>query len=55
MKEKYLPAVASGEKIAAFCLTEPSTGSDASSVQTRAVKQEDGSFVMNGGKIWITG
>ncbi|CAG5109748.1 Oidioi.mRNA.OKI2018_I69.chr2.g4243.t1.cds [Oikopleura dioica] len=55
MKEKYLPLVASGEKIAAFCLTEPSTGSDASSVQTRAVKQEDGSYLMNGGKIWITG
>ena len=55
MKEKYLPAVASGEKIAAFCLTEPSTGSDASSVQTRAVKQDDGSYLMNGGKIWITG
>jgi len=54
-KDRYLADCASGEKMAAFCLTEPSTGSDASSVQTRAVLQPDGSYKMNGGKIWITG
>jgi len=54
-KEKYLPKLASGENLAAFALTEPSSGSDAQSIRTRAVLSEDGShFILNGGKIWIS-
>src|SRR5436190_10203402 len=53
-KEKYLPRLATGELVAAFCLTEPGSGSDAASIKTRAVRQPDGSFVLNGSKIWIT-
>lgn len=53
-KEKYLPRVTGGE-FAAFCLTEPSAGSDAGSIKTRAVKSADGShYVLNGSKIWIS-
>ncbi|KAL4226656.1 acyl-CoA dehydrogenase [Mactra antiquata] len=54
-KQKYLPKLATGEHMAAFCLTEPSSGSDAASIQTRATLSEDGkTFYLNGGKIWIT-
>jgi len=54
-KAKYLPTLATGEKFAAFCLTEPASGSDAASIQTRAVKTDDGSaYILNGGKIWIS-
>lgn len=53
-KKKYLPALASGERIAAFCLTESGSGSDAGSIKTKAEKQADGSWVLNGEKIWIT-
>jgi acyl-CoA dehydrogenase family protein 9 len=53
-KEKYLPKLASGEMIAAFCLTEPGSGSDAASIKTTAVKQPDGSWILNGEKLWIT-
>ncbi|XP_050813768.1 complex I assembly factor ACAD9, mitochondrial isoform X3 [Gopherus flavomarginatus] len=54
-KAKYLPKLASGEHIAAFCLTEPGSGSDAASIQTRATMSEDGkSFLLNGSKIWIS-
>ncbi|XP_078001091.1 complex I assembly factor ACAD9, mitochondrial-like [Glandiceps talaboti] len=54
-KAKYLPKLATGEHTAAFCLTEPSSGSDAASIQTRATLSEDGKhFLLNGGKIWIT-
>ena len=53
-KSKYLPKLASGEMIAAFCLTEPGSGSDAASIKTTAVKQSDGSFILNGEKLWIT-
>ncbi|XP_074862336.1 complex I assembly factor ACAD9, mitochondrial [Carettochelys insculpta] len=54
-KAKYLPKLASGEYIAAFCLTEPGSGSDAASIQTRATMSEDGkSFLLNGSKIWIS-
>jgi very long chain acyl-CoA dehydrogenase len=52
-KRKYLPRLSSGELVAAYCLTEPSSGSDASSIRTRAVKSEDGKhYILNGGKIW---
>uniref|UniRef100_A0A3B4U3Q8 Complex I assembly factor ACAD9, mitochondrial n=1 Tax=Seriola dumerili TaxID=41447 RepID=A0A3B4U3Q8_SERDU len=54
-KEKYLPKLASGEHIAAFCLTEPGSGSDAASIQTRATLSEDGKhYLINGSKIWIS-
>lgn len=53
-KDKWLPKLASGEIMAAFCLTEPSSGSDAYSIKTKAMKQEDGSWKINGQKLWIT-
>ncbi len=53
MKEKYLPAVVSGEKFAAFGLTEANAGSDASGIQTTAVLDGD-HWVLNGTKQWIT-
>jgi acyl-CoA dehydrogenase family protein 9 len=53
-KARYLPRLATGELIAAFCLTEAGSGSDAASVKTHAVKSADGSWVLNGEKIWIT-
>uniref|UniRef100_A0A7M4F509 Very long-chain specific acyl-CoA dehydrogenase, mitochondrial n=1 Tax=Crocodylus porosus TaxID=8502 RepID=A0A7M4F509_CROPO len=54
-KEKYLPKLASGETVAAFCLTEPSSGSDAASIQTMAEPSACGNFyTLNGGKIWIS-
>ncbi|KZS10791.1 Acyl-CoA dehydrogenase family member 9, mitochondrial [Daphnia magna] len=54
-KKKYLPKVATGEQFAAFCLTEPSSGSDANSIRTRAVLSPDGKhFILNGSKIWIS-
>ncbi len=53
LKNKYLPALASGEKMAAFALTEPNAGSDASGIQTTAVLDGD-QWVLNGTKQWIT-
>uniref|UniRef100_A0A8C5QN91 Acyl-CoA dehydrogenase family member 9 n=1 Tax=Leptobrachium leishanense TaxID=445787 RepID=A0A8C5QN91_9ANUR len=54
-KAKYLPKLASGEHIAAFCLTEPGSGSDAASIQTRATLSADGKhYILNGSKIWIS-
>ena len=52
-KEKYLPSVASGEKFAAFGLTEANAGSDASGINTTAVLEDD-EWVLNGTKQWIT-
>ncbi|HEX9733522.1 MAG TPA: acyl-CoA dehydrogenase family protein [Thermoanaerobaculia bacterium] len=49
----YYDKLASGEMIAAFCLTEPGAGSDAASIRTSAVEQDD-CFLLNGSKIWIT-
>merc|ERR1719249_269395 len=54
-KEQYLPKLATGEQFAAFALTEPSSGSDAGSIKTRAVLNEAGThWILNGGKIWIS-
>ncbi|HGY56132.1 MAG TPA: acyl-CoA dehydrogenase [Caldithrix abyssi] len=54
-KKKYLPKLATGEMIAAYCLTEPGAGSDAAGIKTRAVRDEKkGVYVLNGSKIWIT-
>jgi very long chain acyl-CoA dehydrogenase len=54
-KDKYLADLATGRRIAAFCLTEPGSGSDASSIKTRAVLSADGKhWILNGSKIWIS-
>jgi len=54
-KKKYLPKLATGELMVAFCLTEPSSGSDAASIRTTAKLSEDGShWILNGGKLWIS-
>jgi acyl-CoA dehydrogenase family member 9 len=53
-RARYLPRLASGEMIAAFCLTESSAGSDAASIRTKAEKGADGVWTLNGEKIWIT-
>jgi hypothetical protein len=53
-KKKYVTPIASGQAIGAFALTEPQSGSDATAMRCRAVKQADGSFRINGKKSWIT-
>jgi acyl-CoA dehydrogenase family protein 9 len=53
-KQRYLPRLATGELVAAFGLTEPGAGSDAASIKMRARPEADGSFVLDGSKIWIT-
>lgn len=52
-KEKFLPRLASGETIGAFCLTEANAGSDAGGVETTAIRNGD-TFVLNGTKIFVT-
>jgi alkylation response protein AidB-like acyl-CoA dehydrogenase len=52
-KARWLPKLATGEMIAAFCLTEPGAGSDAASIKTTAVRDGD-EWVLNGNKLWIT-
>ena len=52
-KQAYLPAVARGEKIAAFALTEPGSGSDVANVETRAI-EADGGYVVDGAKTYIS-
>jgi acyl-CoA dehydrogenase family protein 9 len=52
-KERFLPDLATGRKLAAFALTEPAAGSDAYNVESRAVLQSDGSWVLNGEKRYI--
>ncbi len=53
-KKKWLPLLSSGEVIAAFCLTEPGSGSDAYSIKTKATDNKDGTFTISGQKLWIT-
>ncbi|MHC4823269.1 MAG: acyl-CoA dehydrogenase family protein [Planctomycetota bacterium] len=53
LKAKYLPQLADGSMLGAYCLTEPQAGSDAAAVRTTAVKA-DGGYVLNGTKAWIT-
>jgi acyl-CoA dehydrogenase family protein 9 len=52
-KERFLPDLAGGRKLAGFALTEPGAGSDAYEIQSRAVQQPDGSWVLNGEKRFI--
>ncbi len=54
-KQKYLPGLISGELAASYCLTEPSSGSDALAAKTRADLTEDGEhYILNGQKMWIS-
>ncbi|MGK0365813.1 MAG: alkylation response protein AidB-like acyl-CoA dehydrogenase [Saprospiraceae bacterium] len=54
-KAKYLPGLATGELKASYCLTEPSSGSDALAAKTTAVLTDDGKhYIINGQKMWIT-
>ncbi|PYR78922.1 MAG: acyl-CoA dehydrogenase [Acidobacteria bacterium] len=53
-KAKYLPGLVSGEMVGAYCLSESGSGSDALAARTRATKQADGSWILNGEKMWIT-
>ncbi len=53
-KQKYLPKLMTGELVGAYCLSEAGSGSDALGAKTRAARQADGSFVLNGEKMWIT-
>ena len=52
-KERYLPKLASGEWCGSFCLSEPSSGSDALAMRTRAVPT-NGGYLLNGEKMWVT-
>jgi alkylation response protein AidB-like acyl-CoA dehydrogenase len=52
-KERFLPRLATGEMIAAFCLTEPGSGSDAASIRTTASRDGD-DWIIDGNKLWIT-
>ena len=52
-KERFLPDLASGRKLAGFALTEPNAGSDAYNIESRAVQQPDGYWVLNGEKRYI--
>ena len=53
-KQKYLPAMASGEMIGAIAMSEPAAGSDLQGVKTTALKQADGTYLINGSKTFIT-
>jgi alkylation response protein AidB-like acyl-CoA dehydrogenase len=54
-RAKYLPKLATGELIAAYCLTEPGSGSDALAARTKATLSEDGKhYILRGQKMWIT-
>ena len=53
-KAKYLPKLVSGEWVGAYCLSETESGSDALNAKTRAIRNEDGDFILNGEKMWIT-
>jgi alkylation response protein AidB-like acyl-CoA dehydrogenase len=53
-KRRYLPKLMTGELVGAYCLSEPGSGSDALGAKASAVRQPDGSFVLNGEKMWIT-
>jgi alkylation response protein AidB-like acyl-CoA dehydrogenase len=54
-KKKYLPKIATGELLAAYCLSEPQAGSDSLASNTRAVLSPDGkNWILNGQKMWIT-
>ena len=53
-KQKYIPSLMSGDLVGAYCLSETGSGSDALGAKTRASRQPDGSYLLNGEKMWIT-
>lgn len=53
-KEEYLKPLAMGQKLGAYCLSEPGVGSDATQQATTAMLQSDGTYIVNGAKNWIT-
>ncbi len=53
-KQRYLPRLVTGEWVGAYCLSESGSGSDALGAKTRAVRRPDGSYVLNGEKMWIS-
>src|SRR2546421_9685215 len=53
-KEKYLPRMATGEIRAAFSLSEPQLGSDVQAIKASATKSDDGTYEINGQKMWVT-
>src|SRR5215216_2868573 len=53
-KKKYLPRMATGEVRGAFSMSEPGLGSDVAAIKTKAVKQGDGDYTINGQKMWLT-
>ncbi len=53
-RERWLPGIASGELITAVAMTEPGIGSDLASMQATAIRQDDGSYLVNGAKTFIT-
>jgi alkylation response protein AidB-like acyl-CoA dehydrogenase len=53
-KQRWLPGICSGELITAVAMTEPGTGSDLAGIRTKAIRQEDGSYLVDGAKTFIT-
>ena len=53
-QKKYLPGIISGDLVGAYCLSESGSGSDALGARAKATRQPDGSWVLNGEKMWIT-
>ena len=53
-KERFLPRMATGEVRGAFSMSEPGLGSDVAGIRTKATKQGDGSYVIDGQKMWLT-
>lgn len=53
-KQRWLPKTVTGELIASIAMTEPNTGSDLKGIETTAVKQKDGSYILNGQKTFIS-
>ncbi|MFL6095713.1 MAG: acyl-CoA dehydrogenase family protein, partial [Blastococcus sp.] len=53
-KERFLPRMATGEVRGAFSMSEPGLGSDVAGIRTKATKQDDGSYVIDGQKMWLT-
>ena len=53
-KQRFLPRLAKGEPRGGICLSEPGAGTDLQAITTTAIKQSDGSYLVNGSKMWVT-
>src|SRR6201995_656281 len=53
-KERFLPRMATGETSGAFSISEPELGSDVAAIRTRAQRDSDGNYIINGQKMWLT-